>query len=96
MVIPSLMVGRMIGKGGSGIKEVIANCGSRVDIQVSKEDEPPTYEGAPAMRSISICGAAATACQAQYLLLLRLHTVSGQGNWKLECTPTTPLLEQIV
>lgn len=92
VLIPSSMVGRLIGKGGAGIKEVIHSCGG-VDIQVAKTDEVETALSEMPMRSIAIRGTSTAAWSAQNFLLMRLQAVSGQGNWNLQCTPSTPLVE---
>jgi len=86
MVIPSSMAGRVIGKGGAGIREVQSACG--VEIQVSKTDEPgPTYACDEPVRTVTVTGSTTGNIQAQYMLLLRLATSGGQANWKVNCVP---------
>jgi len=85
LLIPAEFAGRVIGKGGSGLRETIAGCNAPVDIQVAKENEADSHM--QPMRMVTIKGPGMEAYKAHFLLMSRLQQACGHTNWSFVCTP---------
>jgi len=73
-VVPSHLVGGLIGRGGSGTKEVQKLTGTKISIRDIPED--------PDNRSLNIEGPLANTCAAYMLMMRRYLDVEAEASWE--------------